>query len=45
MDRIWLAVVVSSILVLITVVGLIAFVPRDDTAAQAPVFTVGRGRY
>ena len=46
MDRFWLAVVVSGILVLITVVGLIAFVPRDaDTVAQAPVYSVGRGRH
>ena len=35
MDRIWLAVVTSGILVLMTVVGLLVFVPRDDITAQA----------
>jgi hypothetical protein len=45
MVRIWLAVVTSGILVLITVMGLLVFVPRDDSTAQAPVFTVGRGRH
>ena len=45
MERIWLAVVTSGILVLITVVGLMVFVPRDDTTAKAPVISVGRGRH
>jgi hypothetical protein len=44
MDRIWLAVMASGILVLITAVGLVAFV-MHDADVQAPVYSVGRGRH
>jgi hypothetical protein len=43
MERIWLALVISGILVLITAMGLFAFVPLDDITT-APVFSVGRAR-
>jgi hypothetical protein len=44
MDRIWLAVMVSGILVLITAMGLVTFALQDPDV-PAPVYSVGRGRH
>jgi hypothetical protein len=46
MDQVFLAVMVSSILVLIAAAGLFVTLPRDATTAQAPVLsTIGQGRH
>jgi hypothetical protein len=45
MDRIFIAVTVSSILVLITAAGLLVALSREILTPEAPTITIGQRRH